>query len=219
MLRLLVLLLLLANGAYFAWSRGELAALGFAPARQDEPQRLAQQIQPQRLRLLKTDEARRQEAAATPTAAGATECLRAGLFDERQAQALRQALQPLPAESWVLEAGVEPARWIVYMGRYDTPDALVRKRAELRARNVRFEPLTNPTLEPGLSLGAHSSEAAATQALAELTARGVRTARVLQEQPEQRGQWLRLPAASAALRARVEAMRPALAGRALQSCP
>jgi hypothetical protein len=219
MLRLLVLLLLLANGAYFAWSRGGLAALGFGPARQDEPQRLAQQIEPQRLRLLKADEIKRQEAASAPTAAIATECLRAGLFDERQAQTLRQALQALPADSWTLEPGLEPARWIVYMGRYDSPDALVRKRAELRARNVRFEPLTNPALEPGLSLGAHPSEAAATQALAELTARGVRTARVLQEQPEQRGQWLRLPAADAALRVRVEGFRASLAGKALRPCP
>jgi len=39
MLRLLVLLLVLANAGYFAWSQGLLAAWGFAPAATGEPQR------------------------------------------------------------------------------------------------------------------------------------------------------------------------------------
>ncbi len=43
MLRLLVLLLLLANAGYWAWSQGLLAAYGLAPAVQTEPQRLATQ--------------------------------------------------------------------------------------------------------------------------------------------------------------------------------
>ena len=61
MLRLIVLLLLLANAAYFAWSQGLLAPWGIAPAQQSEPQRLEQQIKPQALRILAPDEARRLE--------------------------------------------------------------------------------------------------------------------------------------------------------------
>jgi hypothetical protein len=56
MLRLLVLILILANGAYFAWSEGLLRAYGFAPAQQREPQRLAQQIKPEALRVLSAGE-------------------------------------------------------------------------------------------------------------------------------------------------------------------
>ena len=41
MLRLLVLLLVLANGAFYAWSQGLLAAWDFGPATQSEPQRIA----------------------------------------------------------------------------------------------------------------------------------------------------------------------------------
>jgi hypothetical protein len=48
--------------------------------------------------------------------------------------------------------------------------------------------------------------------------RGVRTARVVQERGEREGQWLRLPAADATLRARVEQSRDALAGQPLRPC-
>ena len=63
MLRLTVLLLLLANAAYFAWSQGLLAPWGFAPAQQSEPQRLAQQIKPQALAVLSREEAGRLEVS------------------------------------------------------------------------------------------------------------------------------------------------------------
>jgi hypothetical protein len=181
MLRLAVLVLVLANGLYFAWSQGLLQTFGVAPTQQSEPQRLSQQIRPEALRLLNADEARRVESAAAPAARG-PECLQAGLFDERQATAVRQTLEPLlPAGSWSLEAAVEPARWIIYMGKYLTPDAVNKKKAELRQLGVSFEGLSSAALEPGLSLGGFTSQAAAQQQLDRLAQRGVRTARVVQE--------------------------------------
>jgi hypothetical protein len=51
MLRLLIVLLLLANGAYFAWSQGALAGLGLAPDNPAEPQRIQQQHKPELLRV------------------------------------------------------------------------------------------------------------------------------------------------------------------------
>ena len=66
MLRLTVLALVLANGLYLAWSQGLLQSWGAAPTQQSEPQRLGQQIRPEALRLLNTDEARRVESAAAP---------------------------------------------------------------------------------------------------------------------------------------------------------
>ena len=56
MLRLLVLMLMLINGTYLAWSQGLLHGLGWAPAAQTEPQRLVQQIKPEALRLLSPQE-------------------------------------------------------------------------------------------------------------------------------------------------------------------
>ncbi|GAA4359592.1 hypothetical protein GCM10023165_55860 [Variovorax defluvii] len=60
-LRALVILLLVANVLYFAWSRGGLAMFGTVPAQmsQGEPERLTQQIRPQLLTILKDDEASR----------------------------------------------------------------------------------------------------------------------------------------------------------------
>ena len=52
MLRFSLLLLLLANGGYFAWSQGWMASLGWTPQVQSEPQRLKQQVRPDVLRVL-----------------------------------------------------------------------------------------------------------------------------------------------------------------------
>lgn len=224
MLRLLVLTLLLANGLFLAWSQGLFKLYGWGPSPQGEPQRLAQQLHPEQMRLLRSGD-RRPEAPAAPTAQLApqpTECLKAGLFDVRQADVLRQALtSALPTGSWVLEPGTDPGRWIVYMGKYPDNETMNKKLAELRSRglDIRFEALLNPALAPGLSLGGFPTETAANEALAQLAARGVRTARVVQERAAFSGQWLRFPAADTALKQRLDSVRTALAGKALQPCP
>lgn len=219
MLRFLVLALLLINGVYFAWTQGLLRAFGFAPTQQSEPQRLAQQIRPEVLRLLTAQELRQLEAAPGGAASKPVACLQAGLFDEAQSATLRSALTPaLPPGSWSLEAALEPARWIVYMGPFANAEAQARKRAELAALSLRFEPMSNPALEPGLSLGRFDAPAAATLALNALSRRGVRTARVVQEQAEVRGMMLRVPAADEGLRTRLEELQPALAGKRLEPC-
>lgn len=52
MLRLVIILLVLANAGYFAWTQGALAPLGLAPVEHAEPERLQAQIKPGSLRLL-----------------------------------------------------------------------------------------------------------------------------------------------------------------------
>jgi hypothetical protein len=108
MLRLTVLLLVLANAAYFAWSQGLLAPWGIAPAQQSEPQRLEHQIKPQAVRILGSEEAGRLELAAAPSSR-TQECLQAGLFEARELPGLRQVLERWPSGSWLLEPAVEPA--------------------------------------------------------------------------------------------------------------
>ena len=230
MLRLVVLILLLANGIYFAWSQGLLRAWDFAPAQQTEPQRLAQQLRPENLRILKAGEARVAEpsAPAAPSAPAPAEvavaplpaeCYQAGLFDEPQANALRRTLEAtLPAGSWLLESAVEPARWIVYMGKYPNADALAKKRQELASLNLKFEPINSASLEPGLSLGGFDTQAAANTALANLAKRGVRTAQVVRERSEVRGSLLRIAAVDEALKPKLDELRPSLAGKPLRLC-
>ena len=218
MLRLLVLALLLANGAYFAWSGGWLRAYGFAPAQQREPQRLAQQVKPEALRVLSATESKRAEVQAQADLAP-RECWQAGPFDEEQTAALRRTLEStLAPGAWQFDPVVEPARWIVYMGKFPQAEALAKKRNELTGLGLKPQPLLNPALEPGLSLGNFSTQAAATAELGRLGKRGIRTARVVQERAEGRANQLRLPALTEAMKTRLGDIKPALAGKSLHSC-
>jgi hypothetical protein len=218
MLRLLVLLLLLANAAYYSWAQGLFAGWGAGPTQQSEPHRLEQQIRPDAIRLLSPDEVRRIEAPVVGTSARPADCLQAGLFDEGQAQSLRAALESWPSGTWKFEPGAEGARWMVYMGKYPAPDLLERKKAELRQLGVSFDPAIASALQPGLSLGVFSSEAAARHQLDFLAGKGVRTARVVQERPEQVGSWLKFTAVDETLRPRLEEIRSSLGDRALRPC-
>lgn len=222
MLRALILFLLLANGLFYAWSQGLLAAYGLAPEPVSEPQRLQQQLHPEMVRVLPPHGADALPVAVAsapaPAEPGPTECLTAGLFDMARGTALAQALSAaLPAGAWTLEESVQPGRWIVYMGRYPNADWVDRKKAELRGMHVRYEAPPRG-LEPGISLGGFDSEAAASRSLGELTQRGVRTARVVLEHSEVRGMQLRLPAVDAAMKQQLDGLKTALAGKPLRAC-
>lgn len=243
MLRLAVIALLLANAGYYAWTQGLLKNWGFAPEEQAEPQRMDQQIRPETLQILRVNPSKTSSSgpsglAPTPASAPASpspapgspgaaadapapgdtsECLQAGVFDERQAEALRTAAARLPQGSWLLEPTPIPGRWMVYMGRFEDLDTLERKRAELRARKVDHD-RAGGTLEFGLSLGRFASKEAADRELTNLGNRGVRTARVVQERPESPGFTLRLPAVTDALRPQLDPLRTAMAGKTLRAC-
>jgi hypothetical protein len=217
MLRLIVLVLLLANGGFFAWSQGYLLPWGLGPAQQSEPQRLQQQVRPEAVRILPADDLRRAETLAAQ-GPRPPECLQSPALEEAQLATLRTTLESWPAGSWSFEPVVEPARWIVYMGRYADVELVARKRAELRRLGISFEALSNPELEPGLSLGSFPNESAANQHMQSLADRGVRTARVLQERPEQRGQRLLLPAVDDNLRPRLSELTAPLNTKTLRPC-
>ena len=237
MLRLAVIALLLANAGYYAYTQGWLRSAGLVTPEQAEPQRLQQQIRPETLKVLRAQGATNNPtpppapaaapaadtaaSAPAPTAAApadAGECLQAGVFDEKQATALRTAAASLPQGSWTLEPTPITGRWMIYMGRFDDQDTLDKKRAELRARKVDFD-RAGGTLEPGLSLGRFSTEEAAQRGLTALNAQGVRTARVIQERQAATGFILKLPAVTDAQRQRwLATLRPAMAGKTLGSC-
>lgn len=237
MLRLAVIALLLANAGYYAYTQGWLRSAGLVTPEQAEPQRLQQQIRPETLKVLRAqgatnnptpppapaaapaaDTAASTLAPTATTPADAGECLQAGVFDDKQAAALRTAAAALPPGSWSLESTPITGRWMIYMGRFDDQDTLDKKRAELRARKVDFD-RAGGTLEPGLSLGRFSTEEAAQRGLTALNAQGVRTARVIQERQAATGFILKLPAVTDAQRQRwLATLRPAMAGKTLGSC-
>ncbi len=218
MLRLLLLSLILANGVYFAWTRGLLRAYGFAPVVQSEPQRLAQQIKPESVRVLSSGDLQKAEAQVQADLVP-KECLQAGPFEPPQAAVLRGALEnDLPAGAWQLESTLQPARWIVYMGKYPNAETLAKKRGELATMNLKIEALNNPALEIGISLGGFESQAAATAELARLALRGIRTARVVQEREEGQVYALKLPALTEAMKAKLDGVKSALDGKLLKKC-
>lgn len=254
MLRLLVLLLAVANLGYWAWADGHLRELGLGPPVEREPERVARQLHPEALKVepLATSSApprpaaraasKGAPAAAAPataasdtpaaetTAADAAlaaasaaapaqggSCLQVGVFDARQTEAVRIAAATLPRGSWRIDPVEVQGRWMVYIGKLADADAVATKRAEVRALGVDTD-RPGPGFEPGLSLGRFSSEEAAQRALTDLARKGVRTAHVVQERGNAPAFVLRLPAADAALREQLRALRPVFAGRDVRPC-
>ncbi len=219
-MRTWALVLLLANLAFAAWSQGWLGPWSSSAVLQAEPYRLAEQRNPQAVRVLTAPELALAERAEREAQDASRQrvCLQSPLLGESQASAVRAALERgYPNLAWSLDITQEPARWIIYMGKYSTSVLLERKKTELRELGVPFEELRKADLQLGLSLGHYVTEAEARTALAGMAPRGIRSATVVQESEEFEGSVLRLPSVDEATRASLTAL-PELAGRALQPC-
>ena len=218
-LRLLALLLIVANIVYFVWSQGVLRVYGFAPQAQTEPQRMAQQISPESIQLLSSQELKRAEAQAQADQAP-RECWLAGPVDDARKAALSSQLEAVvPAGSWQWEELQVPARWIIYMGKFANTEAQRKKRGELEALHLSAESLADGQWGPGLSLGSFETQDQANAELARLSARGVHTARVVEFRPASHGNLLRLPAVDAVLRDKLAGLKSELEGSSpLHAC-
>ena len=239
MLRFSLLALLLANAGYFAWSQGWMASLGWQPDTQSESFRLRQQIRPDVVQIgtpvapmanagaASTAPTTTAAAAPAATAAavapepseGPTRCLQAGTFDDKQVVALRIALRDtdIPATAWELQSSASNGRWMVYLGKFPSTEAMELRRSELQQSGISYD-RAGGALEPGLSLGRFPTEEAATRELTTVLRQGVRGARVVQERADTMHYTLRLPAVTPTLQTRLDQLRPALAGKALRPC-
>lgn len=216
MLRTLIVGLLIANLAYFAWTQGWLSPwIGASPTGERDPERLERQVNPQAVQILSPAAASRLNSVAAPA------CVEAGPFDGTQVEAAEAALTTLlPAGNWTRVVRTVPGTWIVYMGKYLDTDTYQRKQAELRRLRVGFEalPAANAELAPGLLLGRYETQAAAESALDQFANRGVRTARVVPlVQP--RSAWLlRIEGADPSVVAQAVALRNDALGRGFAAC-
>ena len=245
MLRFALLVLLIANAGYLAWSQGWMATLGWAPEEQSEPHRLQQQVRPDVLHVVPVPEtpappappvpapapvepapspAPMQNAplAPEPVAQAVPEtiaCLQSEVLNEAQAQRLQTALQrsELPPGSWDMQANSVTGRWMVYLGKFANEMALEKRRAELRSRKIAYD-RAGGQLEPGLSLGRFSTEESATRELSTLLNQGVRGARVVQERATQTLYTLRLPRATPAQQQLMQSLAPSIEGLRLRAC-
>lgn len=201
MLRALVVLLLLANIAFFAWARGWLGAPPHHAER--EPERLLAQVRPEVLSVLSPGSA---SAAVQAARAAALQCLEAGPFADAAINAAEAAMASasLPDGSWArMEAAASTPVWLVFAGRY--PEAALRKSREddLRKLNLSFELISAPPdLAPGLVLSRHTTRDEAQAWLSARSQTPLRGTRVVQ-----------LPAPPAAYRLRVARAEPDQAER------
>jgi hypothetical protein len=222
MLRIVVLLLVLLNGLYYAWGHGWLQDYGWGPAPQREPQRLAQQLRPEDITILNEKELAKLVQALEAKAkarANPPVCLVSEVLDTVQVKTMQEVLKnALPDDAWTLEAVPIAEQWIIYMGKYTNRADLAKKRGQLDTLKLPYEVLSDAALAPGFSLGRFESSTAAAATLETMVARGVRTAKVLQVRSAGQGVRLRLPALDETLIDRLPPVRAALGGQALVPC-
>lgn len=191
MLRALLIALLVANAAVWAWRQPAVArALSLpGPDTQREPARLERQVNPQAVQVLPP------QAVRSAPAVARERCLQTGPLRETAFGEATRELEALGLSSdrWLDIRRELPGRWIVYMGPYKAAGQLARKRDELKELKLSGDELVNhPTLSPGLSLGQFGSRAEAERALTRIQGQGARSAKVVVLAPPEVEHQLRL---------------------------
>lgn len=237
MMRALVLLLVLANLAFFAWTQGWLDEVTGIRAHGDrEPERLGRQVQPELVQILSPQAARgtppppAQAAPATPATvptpaaapspAAPLACLEAGPFTGTEVAAAEAVVRAaLPDGSWVSLKSSRPGLWMVYMGKFKDRDELQKRQEELRAIRVEYDELRGPPeLLPGLSLGRFEERGNAVNALEKFSLRGIRAAKVIEVRAPSTSVSVRMDKAPAALAAQAMALSSAALGKGFVPC-
>lgn len=224
MLRLVVVVLVLANAFFFAWTRGWLAPLLDVPTHGERnPERLSQQVRPEVIGVLgaRAASAAVSAARAASMAAGEGEmCLELGPFTMADVGAAEALLVQagVAAEQWVRREQARSATWGAIVGPLPTAEAQRGRSDALRKLNIAAELLAEPAeLKGALLLGRHGSREAVDAALPAWAERGVRDARAAQLVPAGSEQWLRFERTSSAQRQQLRQL-PWRAGAALAGC-
>jgi hypothetical protein len=173
--RLIFFLLVFANLIFFAWAQGY-----FGESDQNrEPDRLGQQLQPEKLRIV-SPASSTATAATSPGAAKAEDlaCRIVGGLGMVNAEALKAAANAGGAEAQLMPQ-VEPTLYFIVIGDLPNAAAAEKKAAELKRFGVVEQEAV--ALDGGrqeIILGRLPTEAAAREALAALNKRGIKSARV-----------------------------------------
>jgi hypothetical protein len=170
-MRLFALLLVLANVAFYAWAQ-------YVPeAASPEAQLVAQQINPESIRLLSAPQA----AARKPDPPKTVACMEwTGIGQDEIARA-QETVLPISPGAKVSERRTEEATgWWVFMPPQANRAGAVQKVDELKRLGIEeyFIVQEDPKFRFAISLGVFRTEEAARSRLEQLQTRGVRTARV-----------------------------------------
>jgi hypothetical protein len=217
-MRALFLLLVLANVAFAAWSRFLVE-----PDPGSDPQPLARQVEPDRLRIVRPAG---RGGAAKPAAASAAAlppgCIEWGSFTLADAPRAEKLLEPLALGARLSQRRTEEtAGWWVFMPPQGNRPNALKKAAELKALNVEdyFIVQEEGPNRWAISLGVFRTEEAAEGRLAALRDKGVRTAQVGPREAQVPKVWLQVADADAALGARLREIAKAIEGSEVRACP
>jgi hypothetical protein len=203
MLRALLILLLAANLAFFAWTQGWLDTVTGLRAQGDrEPERLQQQLHPERLTLVSP-----QAAKALQTRA----CLELGPVEGNEAlrglQAQLDKAGVTPAE-WQDIASEVAGVWAVATIKFPDKEFQARKEETYKRLKISYEYLSGPADEmPSMVLSRHASEKAAAEQVEALSRRALKGLRVLPLQAPRSLHLLRFTQADGGLQARLAAIK------------
>jgi hypothetical protein len=218
-MRLVFLALVLANVAFFAWSRH------YAPDKTAaDANPLAPQVEPEKLKIVPPGELRPPPSAPKPAAAAAplVACLEWGSFTVSDYPRAEKALEPLALGGRLAQRRTEEvAGWWVHMPPQGSRQAALRKSGELKALGVQdyFIVAEDGEWRWALSLGVYRTEEAAQARLAALRAQGVRSAVVAPRETVVPKVWLQVKGVDAALEARLRDAARQVEGSELRACP
>ena len=230
-MKLLFLLLLAANLALFAWQQG---AFGTLPESGREPERVARQIEPERIRVLTPDQARElrdkaKASAAQPTSsngaaldlsAGAA-CVEFGDFSDAQVARLRPRLDALALGERLQATEVEAPGWfMVYVPPFKTRAEADRAAAQLREQGVKEFLVIgdNSPMRFGIALGSFRDQDLANKHLADLQKRGVKSARVADKPSSVPATRYVLRGVDASIGATLQSLQKEFGGARLAAC-
>jgi hypothetical protein len=213
--RVLFLLIVLANVVFFAWSR-YLAP----PEAAADPQPLAREIEPQKLKVIAPSELPPIAARPAPPPI-ALKCIEWGGFTLADASQAQAALEPLQLGARLGHRRTEEsAGWWVFIPPQGSRAAALKKAGELKALAVDdyFVVQDDGPYHWALSLGVFRSEEAAQSRLAALRAQGVRSAQVGARETTVPKVWLQVKAVDAALYTRLKEVARTMDGSELRDC-
>jgi hypothetical protein len=225
-MRLLFLLLVLGNLAFYAWSRYS------APADAADSAPLSRQIEPDKIKLVEPAElppvSQPKKPAPAPVATpsapppAALACMEWGSFTVADAPKAQQALEPLGlGERLAQRRTDEVAGWWVFIPPQRNRQAAIRKASELKGLGIGEFFIVQEEGEHrwALSLGVFRTEEAARARLAALRGQGVRTARVRARETVVPKVWLQVKSVDAPLQAKLKEIARQVEGSELRDCP
>ncbi len=182
-MKLAFLLLVLVNVALFAWQQG---VFGRYDDGGREPERVARQVEPERIRVLTEKEVqtlreRAKQASGALELNAAQACVEFGDFSAGEAVRAEKALAALGAVVKVSSAPVEAPGWyVVYLPPFKTLAEAERRADELRKLGIKDMMVMNESsaMKFAISLGSFRDPNAAKAHLAALEKTGIKGVRI-----------------------------------------